>query len=331
WVRYKQTFCAKTFDPPVSSSSGIKADGFLPALIFIVLKGEPPRLHSNIQFLSQFSQPNGEQLYYLANLDSAVHFIELLQGQHSIYHLRIFHNICVVNLRLTQTVTDVRELLNGIFVRFSKLEKNSIINSSDGCLGRALDIEFAREARSLVLLDVQKKPLDDLKNSLKLIYGKDHCYIYTYRCDLGDLNALKYTITASCKAICEQLIDNISVSINCADLLGGMIYRNYGHIVNVVSSGALNENTFSSSYSSSTAALFNFTEMFSQELMFSKATGVRRTAILPFYLHGGIYTTLRNVKEKVLRVTLELFDETPHAIVCVIKSSRSLILLPSFQ
>ncbi|CAF4654079.1 unnamed protein product [Rotaria sp. Silwood2] len=202
---------------------------------------------------------------------------------------------------------------------------------ADGCLGRALDIEFAREARSLVLLDVQKKPLDDLKNSLKLIYGKDHCYIYTYRCDLGDLNALKYTITASCKAICEQLIDNISVSINCADLLGGMIYRNYGHIVNVVSSGALNENTFSSSYSSSTAALFNFTEMFSQELMFSKATGVRRTAILPFYLHGGIYTTLRNVKEKVLRVTLELFDETPHAIVCVIKSSRSLILLPSFQ
>ncbi|CAF3476146.1 unnamed protein product, partial [Rotaria sp. Silwood2] len=213
WVRYKQTFCAKTFDPPVSSSSGIKADGFLPALIFIVLKGEPPRLHSNIQFLSQFSQPNGEQLYYLANLDSAVHFIELLQGQHSIYHLRIFHNICVIT----------------------------------------------------------------------------------------------------------------------KDLLGGMIYRNYGHIVNVVSSGALNENTFSSSYSSSTAALFNFTEMFSQELMFSKATGVRRTAILPFYLHGGIYTTLRNVKEKVLRVTLELFDETPHAIVCVIKSSRSLILLPSFQ
>lgn len=51
-----------------SSSSGINADSFLPALIFIVLKAKPPRLHSNIQFLSHFSQPSGEQLYYLANL-----------------------------------------------------------------------------------------------------------------------------------------------------------------------------------------------------------------------------------------------------------------------
>lgn len=51
-----------------SSSSGINADSFLPALIFVVLKAKPPRLHSNIQFLSHFSQPSGEQLYYLANL-----------------------------------------------------------------------------------------------------------------------------------------------------------------------------------------------------------------------------------------------------------------------
>ena len=51
-----------------SSSSGINADSFLPALIFIVLKAKPPRLHSNMQFLSHFSQPSGEQLYYLANL-----------------------------------------------------------------------------------------------------------------------------------------------------------------------------------------------------------------------------------------------------------------------
>jgi hypothetical protein len=65
-----------------SSERTINADCFLPVLIYIVLKAKPPRIHSNIQFLSQFSQPSGEQLYYLANLDSAVRFIELLQAEH---------------------------------------------------------------------------------------------------------------------------------------------------------------------------------------------------------------------------------------------------------
>ena len=66
----------------MSSEKTISADCFLPALIYVVLKAKPPRLHSNIQFLSHFSQPNGEELYYLANLDSAVRFIELLQAEH---------------------------------------------------------------------------------------------------------------------------------------------------------------------------------------------------------------------------------------------------------
>ncbi len=59
-----------------------------------------------------------------------------------------------------------------------------MLTLAGGCLGRALAIEFAREARCLALLDVQKKPLDDLKQSLQHIYGKEHCRIYTYRCDL---------------------------------------------------------------------------------------------------------------------------------------------------
>jgi hypothetical protein len=51
-----------------ASRGGINADSFLPALIFVVLKAKPSRLHSNIQFLSHFSQASSKQLYYLANL-----------------------------------------------------------------------------------------------------------------------------------------------------------------------------------------------------------------------------------------------------------------------
>jgi all-trans-retinol dehydrogenase (NAD+) len=235
-----------------------------------------------------------------------------------------------------------------------------LITGAGGCLGRALAIEFAREARCLALLDVQKKPLDDLKQSLQQIYGKEHCRIYTYRCDLSDLNALKYTITA----IREEMGDNISVLINCAatahfkdiishtddeyqytfivntlapilitkDLLVGMIARNHGHIVNIVSSGALSGNAFSSSYSSSTAALLNFTETLGQELILSKVTGVRATAVLPFYLDGGIYTTLRKYgKEKVLGVTPQRFDVAAREIMNGLKSGRSPIFLPPLQ
>jgi hypothetical protein len=75
------------------------------------------------------------------------------------------------------------EVIQFIFIHFSRIYSTLLILAG-GCLGRALAIEFAREARCLALLDVQKKPLDDLKHALQQIYGKEHCRIYTYRCDL---------------------------------------------------------------------------------------------------------------------------------------------------
>ncbi|CAF1089977.1 unnamed protein product [Didymodactylos carnosus] len=76
-IRHSISYSANNGQVPI-----INADNFLPALIYVVLKAKPPRLHSNIKFLSNFSQPSGEQAYYLANLDSAVRFIELVKGQH---------------------------------------------------------------------------------------------------------------------------------------------------------------------------------------------------------------------------------------------------------
>ncbi|CAF3009144.1 unnamed protein product [Rotaria sp. Silwood2] len=166
--------CKSFIEQALQLSSGItiNADCFLPALIYVVLKAKPPRLHSNIQFLSNFSQPNGEQLYYLANLDSAVRFIGLLEAEHlglssndfslymrgepvlpskfvslfdyslendsniqqlrkiSLQYSQIEHNcetfnenILDFNQRLTQTVTDTNELLNGSYTRYSYFEQ----------------------------------------------------------------------------------------------------------------------------------------------------------------------------------------------------------------
>lgn len=63
----------------IGTSRPLSADDFLPLLIFALIKANPPRLHSNVEFIAAFRHPsrlNGEYAYWMTMVMSAKEFVK---------------------------------------------------------------------------------------------------------------------------------------------------------------------------------------------------------------------------------------------------------------
>jgi len=89
-----------------SSASGAKtqsfsADDFLPLLIYACIKANPPRLHSNLEFVAAFRHPSrlvAEDAYFLTALQSAAAFVQDVEAKALEVTPEVFEDKCAAAL-----------------------------------------------------------------------------------------------------------------------------------------------------------------------------------------------------------------------------------------
>lgn len=165
------TCCRHIFEILKQTGNGpASADEFFPALIFVVLKANPVRLHSNKNYITRFSNANrlgsGETGYYFTNLCCAITFIEDIRGE---------------SLSMAQEEFD--GLMSGDKVIHSAWESALMVCESMNLIATNLKSMKMLNDRNLKLnenVDVLQSKMDNLKVSFSQKFYPNFLKIHSY-------------------------------------------------------------------------------------------------------------------------------------------------------
>ncbi len=226
--------------------------------------------------------------------------------------------------------------------------KVALITGGASGIGKKMALLLAKEGCKIIILDTDKKKLDNVVKELCTM----NCQVEGYKCDVANknaVNALSKKISKKNKV--DILINNAGVVtgkkfLECSDdeliktmnvniishfwtvraFLPAMIKNNQGHIVTIASSAGLIGVDGLVDYCTSKWAAVGFTESIKNELSRIKNNKIKTTCVCPFFINTGMF---KGVKTR-FNFLLPLLDEdkTASKIVKAIKKDKVILKMP---
>lgn len=225
--------------------------------------------------------------------------------------------------------------------------KNILITGTGSGIGRLMAHYVADEGANTALIDINEAGLGTTVEEVRRRKVKAEGYV----CDISNREAVTDTVarirkdfgpvdvlinnagTVIGKSFFDLTVEEMQRTMNInywghiyftKALIGEMIERNSGAIVNIASSSGLLGMPILSDYAASKFAEVGFSESLRRELKKFKHTGVKVTCVCPYIIDTGLFKGFRAM---VMSPFLKP-EDAARAIVEGFKKGRSYVLLP---
>jgi all-trans-retinol dehydrogenase (NAD+) len=226
-------------------------------------------------------------------------------------------------------------------------DKNILITGAGSGIGRLMAHYLADERANVALIDINEASLKEATEEIKRRKVKAAGYV----CDISDRSAVTDVVakvkrdfgpvhvlinnagTVIGKSFFDLTIEEMQRTMNInywghiyftKALIGDMVARNSGAIVNISSSSGLLGMPILSDYAASKFAEVGFSESLRRELKKFKYTGVKVTCVCPYIIDTGLF---KGFKAMLMSPFLKP-EDAARAIVEGFKKGRSYVLLP---